>query len=117
MDFQKTFQTLLYLFGLSLGLVPTAATAATDTPILRIETGMHTAAIPRIDVDAQERYLVTGSEDKTVRVWSLPNGKLLRVLRPPIGEGYEGQIYAVAISPDGKTVAAGGRTGKNNFSV
>jgi WD40 repeat protein len=73
---------------------------------------MHTAIIKKIDVDAAERYLVTGSDDKTVRVWSLPDGRLLRVLRPPIGEGHEGKVYAVAISPDGKTVAVGGWTSK-----
>ncbi|MEN8215971.1 MAG: caspase family protein [Pseudomonadota bacterium] len=72
---------------------------------------MHRAIINRIDVDAAERYLVTGSDDKTVRVWSLPEGHLLRVLRLPIGEGNEGKVYAVAISPDGDTVAVGGWTG------
>lgn len=80
-------------------------------PILRLETGMHTAAIRRIGVDAAERYLVTASEDKTARVWELATGKLLRVLRPPIGEGDEGKLYAVALSPDGRTVALGGWTG------
>ncbi|MCK5720489.1 MAG: caspase family protein [Thiomargarita sp.] len=81
-----------------------------DKPILRLETGMHTAKINRIDIDAAERFLVTGSDDKTIRIWSLATGKLLRILRPPIGEGNEGKIYAVAISPDGKTIAAGGWT-------
>ncbi len=79
-------------------------------PFLRIETGMHTAQIKRIDVDAAGRFLVTGSEDKTVRVWDLASGRLLGTLRPPIGEGKEGKIYAVAISPDGELVAAGGWT-------
>ena len=80
-------------------------------PILRIETGMHTAAINHIATDASNRYLATGSYDKTVRIWELSTGKLIRTLRPPIGDGEEGKIYAVAISPDGKTVAVGGWTG------
>jgi WD40 repeat protein len=80
-------------------------------PLLRLDTGMHSAPIRSIDVDAAERYLVTGSSDKTVRVWSLPDGRLLRVLRPPIGEGNEGRIDAVAISPNGQTVAIAGITG------
>ena len=79
-------------------------------PMLRIETGMHTAIIRRIGIDEENRYLVTGSEDKTVRVWELPTGRLIRILRPPIGEGQEGRIYAVALSPDGMTVACGGWT-------
>jgi WD40 repeat protein len=33
---------------------------------------------------------------------------LLRTLRVPIGEGDEGKVYAVALSPDGKWVGAGG---------
>ncbi|MFO1433525.1 MAG: hypothetical protein U1F76_26080 [Candidatus Competibacteraceae bacterium] len=81
------------------------------TPFLRIETGMHTATIKRIDVDAAERYLVTASGDKTARVWELNTGKLLQILRPPLGEGDEGKLNAVAISPDGATVAVGGYTG------
>jgi WD40 repeat protein len=80
-------------------------------PVLRIETGMHTARIRRIGVDVAGRFLVTGSDDKTVRVWELATGRLLRVLRPPLGAGNEGKIGAVALSPDGRTIAAGGWTG------
>jgi len=80
-------------------------------PILRIETGMHTSVIKRISTDKDERFLVTGSDDKTIRVWELRTGRLLKVIRPPIGEGNEGKIYAVAISPDGRHIAGGGWTG------
>jgi WD40 repeat protein len=86
-------------------------------PILRIETGMHTAGIKRIGVDAANRYLVTESDDKTVRVWRLPTGRLLRVLHPPIGEGNEGRLYAVAISPDGRTVAVAGSTSGDGLNT
>ena len=81
---------------------------------------MHTARISSIVVDAAGRFLVTGSHDKTVRVWGLAGGELLRTLRPPIGAGDEGEIYAVALSPDGATVAAGGWTGvewHGDFSI
>ena len=91
------------------GVVSYASVAPKD-PILRIETGMHTAKIDRIGIDAENRYLVTGSQDKTVRVWELATGKLVRMIRPPSGDGDEGIIYAIAISPDGKTIACGGRT-------
>jgi WD40 repeat protein len=65
-------------------------------PMLRIDTGMHTTKITRIGMDAAERFLVTGSYDKTVRVWELATGRLLRTIRPPAGTGNEGQIYTVA---------------------
>src|ERR1700730_4259028 len=42
-------------------------------PSLRIETGVHTAVISGIGADAPCRLLATGSADKTVRLWSLPD--------------------------------------------
>jgi WD40 repeat protein len=76
----------------------------------RIETGTHSANVIRIDVDAAERFLFSASDDKTVRVWDLQSGKLLKILRPPIGNGNVGRLYAVASSPDGAEVAVGGFT-------
>src|SRR5262249_35890990 len=49
-----------------------------------------------------------GYYDKTVRIWSSSDGKLLRTIRMPAGPGHFGEIYAVAMSPDGNIVAAGG---------
>ena len=101
---------LVFLMLFSLHNFTIASEPPAD-PILRIETGMHTATIRKISIDAENRYLVTGSDDKTIRVWELSRGRLLKTIRPPIGEGDEGKIYSVAISPDAKTIAAGGSTG------
>ena len=80
-------------------------------PMLRIEAGQHVGQIQRIDTDAANKFVVTASYDKTARVWSLPDGRLQRILRLPIDYGNIGQAYAVAISPDGSTIAVGGGTG------
>jgi WD40 repeat protein len=82
-------------------------------PILRIETGMHSGPIWRIGVDAACKMMVTGAQDRTARLWALPDGgsgepQLLRVLRVPIGNDDRENIAAVAISPDNRLVAAGG---------
>lgn len=83
----------------------------TNEPLLRLETGRHTAPIMRIASDAAGRWAVTSSEDKTARVWDLATGQQVQVLRPPQDRGDEGKLYAVAMSPDGAVVAVGGWTG------
>jgi hypothetical protein len=88
-----------------------AAGTPPDAPFLRIEAGAHTGAIAHLAIDATGRLLATASYDKTVRLWSLPDGAPRGVLRPPIGSGQEGEIYAVAVTPDGTHVFAAGATG------
>jgi WD40 repeat protein len=75
---------------------------------------MHTARINRIGIDENETTLVTASNDKTVRVWDLKTGRLKKILRVPAGLNRDGRLYAVALSPDGKTVVAGGLTGSGS---
>ena len=88
------------------------AFAQTSEPILSVEVGTHSAGIIRIALDPSNRILVTGSEDKTVRVWDISGrGELLRILRPPVDADRVGSINGVALSPDGRTVACGGFTG------
>ncbi len=90
-----------------------AATAAEPPtrPMLRVETGMHTTLIRRLVVDAPRNRLITCSDDKTIRVWQLPGPRLLATLRVPMDEGHEGQLFGLAVSPDGRSIAAGGWTG------
>jgi WD40 repeat protein len=107
------------IFWLLLSFVILAAPASAQRsaagpptePLLRIETGMHTGTIRRLGVDAIGRFVVTAGDDKSIRVWEMPSGRLFRTIRPPIGVGDEGKLFAVAISPDGETIAAGGWSG------
>src|SRR5205085_11161431 len=65
----------------------------------------------RLILDPARQRLITTGDDKAVRVWQLSDGRLTNVLRFPIGAGHEGRIFAMAVSPDGGTIAAGGWTG------
>ncbi len=114
----KALEQRLTDAGCYTGAIDGTASAALDDaikacpdqrPFLRIEIGMHTAVIKGIGVDAACQLLATASDDKTVRLWSLPEGKLQRVVRLPIGEGEAGKVWATALSPDGRWLAAGGR--------
>jgi WD40 repeat protein len=92
-----------------------------ERPVLAVDPGMHTGMIKSLAVDAGGRFAVTGSADRTVRVWSVADGKLLRTIWIPVGPESVGNVYAVAISPDGSTIAAGGwtetRSGKHPIYI
>jgi WD40 repeat protein len=45
---------------------------------------------------------LSGSDDRTVRLWGTPSGVHLRSL-----EGHSGAVYSVAFSPDGTHVISG----------
>jgi len=79
-----------------------------ERPVLIVDPGMHTEVAHGAAVDAAGRFLAIGSWHKTVRIWSTSDGRLLTVIRMPAGPGHIGAIYAVAMSPDGSVVAAGG---------
>ena len=87
---------LVWLAALAL-LMAVPARAQSDglptEPMLRINAPGHIAAIKCIATDAAERFAVTASHDKTVRVWSLPDGTLQRVIWLPSGEGHLGKAY------------------------
>lgn len=100
------FASLVALYS-----VTTFAGEPSQEPLLAIEAGMHTALIGASSVTNDGSLLLTLSSDKTARLWELPSGRLLRVMRPPVGKGDEGKLGAGALSSDRALAAIGGSTG------
>ncbi len=50
------------------------------------------------------KYLASGSEDTTVKLWSLELQKEVTTL-----QGYSESVWSVAFSPDGKYLASGSK--------
>src|SRR5256712_9165042 len=87
---------------------PTEVRTGTDaTPQLVLEAGGHQAIIRKLLFTADGRELVSVSDDKTIRVWSVsPDGRhttLARTLRGQMEEGRGGMLEAAALSPPDAT--------------
>ncbi len=85
-----------------------AALPSADAPLPMLDTGGHMAIIKAIAFTPDGSQLVSASEDKTIRVWDVATGKTLRTIRGEAALGEPGKIFAMALSPDGKLLAAGG---------
>jgi hypothetical protein len=62
----------------------------------------HADKITSIALGPDGETLVSGSVDKTINIWNLSTGKLIRTLN-----GISGEVSSVAISPDGHFLAVG----------
>ena len=102
---------------------------AAPKPILALDSGGHTSTVTRVQFTPDEKYLITSSLDKTVRIWDFtpnaaapspgPGRSMSRVLRPPqreksINLKYSDGIGSLSMSKDGRWFAiartiAGGR--------
>src|SRR4029077_6115270 len=65
----------------------------------------------RLVLDEPRERVVTAGDDKTVRIWNLRDGELIRTGHLPLGPAHAGTLKGFALSPDGRVIAAGGRTG------
>jgi WD40 repeat protein len=80
--------------------------AAPALPPGVIGLGGHKDVVYSAALDPGGLSAVTASFDKTLRLWDISNGQLLRTLDGP--SGHQGIILSADISPDGKWIAAGG---------
>lgn len=102
---------------LLLVVVEAALAAAAGAPVLRIENAAHMAAVRAIAAGGDGRTLLTASDDKTARLWHAATGKPLQILRPAIGPGNEGKLFAAALSPDASVAAVAGWSADNDIYI
>jgi len=63
----------------------------------------HDDAISAVAISPDNRWLVTGSDDKTARLWDLKDP----AAEPKLLRGHDDAIWAVAISPDNRWLVTG----------
>ena len=68
-----------------------------------LEGHRHIRDVEAVAITPDGRQVVSGSSDKTLRVWDLASGKCVHTL-----EGHTGRVENVAITPDGRQVVSGG---------
>ncbi|MEP0783843.1 serine/threonine protein kinase [Trichocoleus sp. DQ-A1] len=62
----------------------------------------HSYKVNSIAINPDGETLVSASHDKTIKVWNMKTGELIRTLT-----GHYYSVYCVAISPDGQTLVSG----------
>ena len=79
-----------------------------DVPILQLNTAGHMAIIRGLSFTPDGKHLISAGEDKVIRVWDWQAGKTVRTIRGQVGPGPEGNIFAMALSPNGRWLVTGG---------
>jgi WD40 repeat protein len=75
------------------------------SPSRRVLTG-HGAPVTRLAFSSDGWLLVSGSKDKTIRLWALGSGRVVKML-----EGHCGSICGLSLTKDGKILASAANDG------
>jgi WD40 repeat protein len=62
----------------------------------------HSGNVESVAFSPDDKYLASGSKDKTVKLWSVESQKEITTL-----QGHSSSVKSVAFSPDGKYLASG----------
>ncbi|KAG2150693.1 WD40-repeat-containing domain protein, partial [Suillus bovinus] len=81
--------------------------ARKETPFLELTLKGHEEPVYDVAFIVGTRLLVTGSADKSLRVWDLDTGK--QEGEPLLG--HDAEVWSVAASPDGRWIVSGGWNG------
>lgn len=67
----------------------------------------HLDLVESVAFSADDQYIASGSYDRTIRIWRIDDGQLMRTL-----SGHTSPIEVIAFSPQGHYLASGARDGR-----
>ncbi|WP_020474114.1 WD40 repeat domain-containing protein [Zavarzinella formosa] len=90
-----------------------ASTAGNEIHVWEADTGKlwktlkgHEKPVSSLSFHPEGKTLVSGSDDKSVRLWDLEKGEMIANLNGDFADRAKAQVYAVTFSPNGKLIAA-----------
>jgi WD40 repeat protein len=96
-----------------------ASTVGNDIHLWNPETGQvvkvlkgHEKPVWTVAFSPDSKQLVSGSDDKSVRLWDVAKGEQLANLNSSMAEKARGQVNSVAFSPNGKLIVAANSFGQ-----
>lgn len=80
------------------------------TPLREFRT--HEELVMTVAVFPDKRRMITGSDDKTIRLWDLKTGVMSKKM-----QGHSKGVWTLAVSPDGQLIASGDDSGTVKVSI
>ncbi|MGC2779496.1 MAG: hypothetical protein WA418_28050, partial [Bradyrhizobium sp.] len=105
---QRLLLVCLVLIGAGaagFGAPARAQDAPDDGPAFNVEA---TSVVRGVVFARDGNALISAGYDKAIRVWDLGATQHVRYIEEPWPQGRAGEIYAIALSPDGNLLAVGG---------
>lgn len=96
-----------------LSIVWVAPFSQENETYVTIDTKGHMGLVKNVAFSPDGSLLYSASDDKTIRVWDVASGLLLKTYRGYIEDNHIGMINSGALSPNGDIFLAGGFLGSN----
>lgn len=76
--------------------------------VFNVAADGNTSTVRGVAFGPDGKTIISAGYDKVIRIWDLGTAQTARYIEEPWPQGRAGEIYAIALSPDGKLLAVGG---------